>query len=88
MKTRNVYMNVVKAVWNVIRKFSLAVVSGFPSQRISMTPERKSGIITRSGNFPKDREKHYHRPFSRPAVEKQTLLKESRKQKANQVSGR
>jgi hypothetical protein len=81
MKKNNVYFDVLKRLWDLIKKASIAIISGVPPQKFYLKRNRKSNIIIRNEELTHTSEKHYHRPISKPAVEKQTLLKETKKQK-------
>jgi len=81
MKTNNFYTILVFSVWYFIKKASMAIVSAFPTQKIHSKRNRRSKIYIRDEESISRSEKHYHRPMSKPAVEKQTLLKETKKQK-------
>ena len=84
MRAKNsIYKMSLVYIWGIIRKISLAIVSGISSDKITIPLKKRSNILITKEEIKKDWDKHYHRPVSRPAVEKQTLLKESKKQKGN-----
>ena len=76
MKARQ---NQLKKVSGFFAKIATAIVSGAPGRRIFFRPQNKSVFQPQEMSFKPDSEKHYHRPKSKPAVEKQTLLKEKKK---------
>jgi hypothetical protein len=63
-------------------KIATAIVSGLPRQKLISKPENKTILHSKKENFKIDIEKHYHHPIAKPVVEKQTLLKESKKAKS------
>jgi hypothetical protein len=81
MKTDNIYTKVILSIWYFVKKASIAIVSAVPNQKIRPTELRKSKLYFLDEDFKDDKEKHHHRPISKPVVEKQTLLKEAKKQK-------
>jgi hypothetical protein len=81
MKTRNLYADLVFKVWYFIKKASVAIVSVIPAKRIYIKKNRTSKIFIRDDEFSNIPEKHHHQPTSKPVVEKQTLLRETKKQK-------
>jgi len=60
-------------------KTAYAIVSGLPKEKILFNPVNKKMLHNKKEIFNISSEKHYHRPISRNAVEKQTLLKEKKK---------
>ena len=80
-KAKNIYIDFVYNVWYLIKKASKAIVSALPSETVYSTKTRISKTYFRDEDLNKDPEKHYHQKISKPAVEKQTLIKESKKQK-------
>jgi hypothetical protein len=81
MKTNNYYTDLIKHAWNLIKKVSMAIVTGIPADKVYTANTRKSTLHLRDEEINAGPEKYYHRPISKPAVEKQTILKESKKQK-------
>ena len=81
MKTHNIYTNIIFSIWYFIKKASIAIVSAVPAEKIYSTKSRKSKMYIVDEESKNDKEKHYHRPISKPVVEKQTLTKEAKKQK-------
>ena len=81
MKTKNIYADLLFRFWGFIKKVSTAIVSAIPNQNFYSTKNRKSKIFIRDEESASSSEKHYHRPISKPVVEKQTLIKETKKQK-------
>ena len=81
MKPNNIYSNLIFRVWLFIKKASMAIVSAVPAEKVYSTKNRKSEVYIRDEDSKNDQEKHYHRPISKPVVEKQTLIKEVKKQK-------
>ncbi len=79
MNTTNIYFNYLNNVWRFIGKVSKAIVSGIPSQKIYLKPNRKSNVFVDDEELKPDYEKHYHKPLSKSAVEQQTLRKEIKK---------
>ena len=83
MKTKNALSDNLKKFGNFFRKLVKAIVSGIPSEKIYTNPGGKSRIPINKLNVKSDIEKHYHKPVSKPVVEKQTLLKEKKKEKVH-----
>ncbi len=81
MKENNIYWSIVFGIWHFIRRASIAIVSAFPVEKVYSRKNRKSKIFVRDMAPSTHPEKHYHRPISKPAVEKQTLHKDVKKQK-------
>jgi hypothetical protein len=75
----HMYMKYLNDFWRFIGKVSKAIVSGIPSQKVYLEPTRQSNVSVGDEEIKPNFEKHYHRPLSRPAVEQQTLRKESKK---------
>lgn len=73
--------NYIRSIWNYIAKLATAIVSGLPREKVVFKPEAKTVMHKQKIIFKPDSEKHYHRPMAKPAVEKQTLLKENKKTK-------
>ena len=78
MKSDRYYL---RSIWNYISNLVKAIVSGMPREQVTYKPGHKTTIHRPKENFRPDAEKHYHRPISKPPVEKQTLLKENKKAK-------
>ena len=83
MKTTNIFLKRLNNFWDFISKVPKAIVSGMPLQKVYIKPKKEAKVYTSKEQIKKDNEKHYHRPASRPASEKQTLLKETKKVKRN-----
>ena len=81
MKANNIYTDFVFKIWYLIKKVSMAIVSAIPGEKVYSRKTRISKTYFRDKNLNKDPEKHYHQKISKPAVEKQTLIKETKKQK-------
>jgi hypothetical protein len=65
----------------LIKRVSTAIVSAVPGEKIYSGKTGKSRVYIHDADSKNDPEKHFHRPMSKPAVEKQTLIKETKKQK-------
>ncbi len=72
----------IRKVMGTFANIATSVVSGLPRDKYLLKPENKVIIHNKKETFKPDDEKHYHRPIAKPVVEKQTLLKESKKKKA------
>ncbi len=72
----------LKSLGNFFGVIATSIVSGLPRKKILTKPSNASVLQTRKVSFKPDSEKHYHRPVAKPFVEKQTLLKETKKPKA------
>jgi hypothetical protein len=81
MKATNIYTSFLIKVWNLIKKVSMTIVAGIPTHKIYSENTTESRIYERDEETTTGSEKHYHRSRAKPAVEKQTLLKETKKQK-------
>lgn len=79
MKTKKSY---IRSIWDFVASLATAIVSGLPREKVVFKPKTNTILQNKKENFKTDSEKHYHRPMSKPAVEKQTLLKEKKKAKA------
>ncbi len=60
-------------------KIPKAIVSGIPTQKIYSKPDKVSKVYSGDDEVMHDFDKHHHKPESKPVVEKQTLLKETKK---------
>lgn len=83
MRTTNIYLEYLNNFWCFLGKVAKAIVSGIPSQKTYLEPNKESKVFMGDENTKPDYEKHYHKPLSRPAVEKQTLRKEVKKAKGS-----
>ena len=83
MEATNIYKAYLVRIWLIIKKISKAIVSAMPYENKKIRESRKSTVHIRDEVFKTNAEKHYHRPASKPAVEKQTLLKENKKKKGS-----
>ncbi len=81
MKTKNVYIKYLNDFLRFLGKIPRAIVSGIASQKVYSRPNKKSTVYQSDEDVKPDVEKHYHRPVAKPVVEKQTLLKETKKVK-------
>jgi len=81
MKTSNPILKQIKTLGDFFTRTVSAIVSGLPREKIYLIPENKAVVQTRKNGLKAYSEKHYHRPIAKPAVEKQTLLKENKKAK-------
>ena len=81
MKANNIYSDFLFRVWLFIKKASIAIVSGVPTQNLYSTKSSESRLYMRDEESDAGSEKHYHQPISKPAVEQQTMTKESKKKK-------
>ena len=63
-----------------MQKVCMGIVSAFPTEKVFSTNSNSSRVILKDEQVIKDTAKYYHRPRAKPAVEKQTLLKEGKKQ--------
>ena len=81
MKPTNIYAGYLQSIWKYFTNIIKAIISGIPSNRVDTKPNQKSKVIVRDEEIRQDSEIHHHRPHSKPVVEKQTLLKESKKAK-------
>jgi hypothetical protein len=81
MKTQNICTKLILSIWYFIKKASIAIVLAVPYQKIRPTELRKTRLYFLDEGFKDDKEKHHFRPISKPVVEKQTLIKEAKKQK-------
>ena len=79
MKTTNIYSKYLNDFWSFISKVPKAIVSGMPSQKVYSKPNKESKVYLGDEEIKQDYEKHYHRPDSKTVVEKQTILKETKK---------
>ena len=81
MKPTSIYTGYLQSIWIYFSKIIKAIVSGIPSKKTYFKPNIKSRVSLRDEEIGSDTEIHHHRPFSKPVVEKQTLLKEAKKAK-------
>lgn len=81
MKPTNIYSSYLQSLWNCFNKIDKAIISGIPSNKVYFKPNKKSTLQIKNKEIGPDTEKHHHRPISKPVVEKQTLLKETKKAK-------
>jgi hypothetical protein len=81
MKSYNIYTQFVMKIWCFVKKVSMAIVAGIPQKRIYSGNTLKWRVLNRNEETDVGSEKYYHRRRAKPAVEKQTLLKENKKQK-------
>lgn len=79
MKNKSSKANIFEIAGQFFIKLATAIVSGLPREKYIMKPENERTVESKPKNLKSDDEKHYHRPSSRRAVEKQTLLKEKKK---------
>ena len=79
MKTTNIYLKYLYDFCRFIGNVVKAIVSGIPSQKVYLEPNKKSNVFVGDEEIKPDHEKHYHRPPSKPVVEQQTLRKEIKK---------
>jgi len=82
MKTKSSKLNQLKSLGSIFGKITTAIVSGLPKEKFFIKRENKAILQNKKESFKPDSKKHYHRPMAKPAVEKQTLLKEKKKAKA------
>jgi hypothetical protein len=78
MKTQAAYL---RKIGRSIARISTAIVSGIPREQVLLKPRYSTTLQNRKLYAKPGSEKHYHRPMGKPAVEKQTLLKETKKAK-------
>jgi hypothetical protein len=74
--------NYIQNAWSYIAQLVTAIVSGLPREKVVFKPEAQIIMHKQKQNYKPDTDKHYHRPMAKPAVEKQTMLKEKKKAKA------
>jgi len=72
----------LRRIGDIIARMSTAIVSGIPREKAVLKPRNRTTLQNRKLYTKPGSEKHYHRPLGKPAVEKQTLLKEKKKAKA------
>lgn len=83
MKTTNIYFQYLNDFWQFVVKVIKAIVSGIPSEKVYLEPNKKAKVYMGDEEIKPDYEKHYHRPHAKPVVEKQTLRKEIKKTDVN-----
>lgn len=71
----------LRNIWDFIVKISTAIVSGIPRDKFYSNPDKKLLIHKRKQRTAISNEKHFHRSISKPAAERQTLLKEKKKER-------
>lgn len=81
MKATNIYQKYLNDFGRFLGKIPKAIVSGFPTKKVSFKPDRSEDVHLKNTAFKEDSEKHYHRPNPHASVEKQTLIKETKKAK-------
>ena len=81
MKTTNIYSSYLQSLWNYFNKIAKTIISRIPANKIYLIPNKKSTVQIKNEEIGPNTEKHHHRPISNPVVEKQTLLKETKKAK-------
>lgn len=79
MKTNNLYTDLILNAWEFVKKVSIGIVSALPAGKAYTTHTSTSRMHSRNEEIITGPDKYYHRPRSKPAVEKQTLLKEVKK---------
>jgi len=72
----------LKSLGSFFGKIATAIVSGLPRQKFVSKPRNKTVLHSKNENFKADNDKHYHHPIAKPVVEKQTLLKETKKMRS------
>ena len=77
----NMMLPGLKDIWHFISKLSKAIVSGIPSQKMEFKPTKHEKVHARPDELRQNAGSRKHRPSSRPAAEKQSLLKETKKAK-------
>lgn len=70
-------------VANFMKKITTAIIAGIPDAGLKFKPWNRTTVYLKNKAVKPDIEKHYHRSKSKPAVEKQTLLKETKKAKTS-----
>lgn len=83
MKSTSVFSTYLQKIWKYISVFTTSVVSGIPSDKNYFKPRKESTIQVKKEGMKPGFEKHYHRPVSKPVVEKQTLSQEKKKMKSS-----
>ena len=83
MRTKTPEFTQLKKLGDFFRKIATAIVSGLPRQTFVSKPMNKTVLYSKNENFKGDNKKHYHHPIAKPVVEKQTLLKETKKMKSS-----
>ncbi len=73
--------SLISSVGNFFGQILKAIVAGLPGKKLLFKPNSKRNVLEKPEHFIMDSEKHYHRSKAKPAVEKQTLLKEKKKPK-------
>lgn len=71
----------LRKIGDSIARATTAIVSGIAREQILLKPRNWTILPSRNLQVKPGSEKHYHRPMGKPAVEKQTLLKEKKKAK-------
>lgn len=79
MKITNMYIKYLNDIGRLFSKAIRAIVSGIPSHNLNSKPGNNSKVFISSEEIKPDYEKHYHKPYSKTAVEQQTLRKEMKK---------
>ena len=72
----------INKIEDFLAKIATSIVSGLPKEKFFLKPRKETILQERKTTLKSDSERHYHQPMSKPAVEKQTLLKEKKKNKA------
>ena len=75
----NIHIKYLNDTLRLVSNVFKSIVSIIPAQKVSMKPNKKSRVFVRDEDIKPDYEKHYHKPYSKPAVEKQKFRKESYK---------
>lgn len=83
MKTKPSKSNPLKILGGFFAKIVKAILSGITKEKVFLKPTNATILQTKKEHFKPNSEKHYHRPIAKPPVEKQTLLKESKRPKAS-----
>jgi urate oxidase len=81
MKTTNIYSSYLQSLGNYFNKIAKTIISRIPTNKVYFKSNNKSTVQIKNEEIGPDAEKHHHRPISKPVVEKQTLLKETKKAK-------
>ena len=79
MKFMNTALIYIRKTGSFFAKIATAIIAELPRERFFLNPKAKTILKNQKENFKPTVEKHYHRPMSKPASEKQTLLKEKKK---------
>jgi hypothetical protein len=78
MKSNNSF---ISSLGNFFGQILKGIIAGLPGRKLVFKPNSKSMVQEKPEHLKMDSEKHYHRSKAKPAVEKQTLLKEKKKNK-------